>query len=296
MQVSDKGVQFIASEEGKVLKAYRDVAGVLTIGYGHTNLAGTAPKVTPGMRITEAEALDILKRDLAKFSARVDKRMGNQPQHVHDGSASFDFNTGAILKASWVAAFLSGNKTDARRRLKMWNKAGGRVVRGLVNRRNHEAMVIFDGVYPNMISPSAPSAPTDSGAVLEYQRQLQDLGYYDGKLDGIRGPKTDKAVEAFQKDQDLTVDSIVGPATRAALRTALGDKAADGAAKTSVVVGGAGAAGAKTVIDPGQMDPGNFAEYAAWIGGGAIALMMLALIVYFVWRYRGVILRRRSPV
>ncbi|MCC2111943.1 MAG: hypothetical protein KDJ16_07910, partial [Hyphomicrobiales bacterium] len=49
--------------EGKRLVAYRDCVGVWTIGYGHTSRAG-APRVSPGMKITEAQADEILSRDL----------------------------------------------------------------------------------------------------------------------------------------------------------------------------------------------------------------------------------------
>lgn len=293
-QVSKRGIEFIASEEGRVLKAYRDVAGVLTIGYGHTNLAGTAPRVVPGMRITEAEALEILERDVRKFSDRVNKRMGSgKPQHVHDGSSSFDLNTGGVMKASWVTAYLAGNMAEARRRLKLWNKAGGRVVRGLVNRRNREAQLIFDGVYPGGTNRAAPS---DGSSVAAYQKQLATLGYYTGKIDGIPGPKTQAAVRSFQRDSDLIVDGIVGPATRARLGVAL--ETAKAAKAAPAVATGGGAAGAARGVVSGQepVSLSGAADIAAWALGGAVSIAIVALIGYFIWRHRGVILRRRTPV
>jgi len=70
MQTSDKGRAFIAAHEGIVTRAYRDVAGVWTIGVGHTAAAGPpAPKA--GMTISRAEALAILAADLPRYERRV---------------------------------------------------------------------------------------------------------------------------------------------------------------------------------------------------------------------------------
>lgn len=227
MKTSPKGVAAIALHEGVVTRAYKDTAGVWTIGVGHTASAGK-PFPKAGMTITRQEAFDILARDLGVFEPRVTKRMGRLRQTAFDGAVSFDFNTGAIHKASWPKHYLVGAMSFAEKSLKSWNKAGGRVVQGLVNRRAAEANLIFRGKYPAgigevVLSPPTdnPSAPDDKEAVTEYQGQLAALGYAVGPVDGIRGPKTIAAVKAFQKDHDLVVDGIVGPATRATLANAL---------------------------------------------------------------------------
>ncbi len=217
MKTSTKGVAAIAGHEGVVTKAYKDVAGIWTIGVGHTAFAGP-PKPVPGMRITRQEAFDILARDLSRFEARVNRELPNVPQHVFDGAVSFDFNTGGIHRASWVGKYQAGDMAGAEASLKLWNKAGGRVVRGLINRRKAEADLIFRGRYPGGPAVERP----DRDTVKAYQQQLAALGYYPTSLiDGIRGPKTVAAVKEFQTDADLVVDGIVGPATRAALDIAL---------------------------------------------------------------------------
>jgi hypothetical protein len=53
------------------------------------------------------------------------------------------------------------------------------------------------------------------------QKLLQKLGYDPGKIDGLNGPHTEKAVKAFQKDHGLTVDGKAGPKTQAAMAQAL---------------------------------------------------------------------------
>lgn len=58
----------------------------------------------------------------------------------------------------------------------------------------------------------------DEGPEVEtIQRQLANRGYYRGAIDGIFGPGTEQAVISFQRDNRLTADGVVGPATRAAL-------------------------------------------------------------------------------
>jgi lipoprotein-anchoring transpeptidase ErfK/SrfK len=65
-------------------------------------------------------------------------------------------------------------------------------------------------------SPTQPPAPTyDVKAV---QRQLSDLHYYAGAIDGERGPAFASAVMAFQKVQDIGADGVVGKATLTALK------------------------------------------------------------------------------
>ena len=54
-------------------------------------------------------------------------------------------------------------------------------------------------------------------AIREKQRQLRDLGYWIGPVDGIYGKLTEQAVMAFQKVNGLTRDGIIGPAVRDAL-------------------------------------------------------------------------------
>ena len=62
MKVSPKGISLIKEFEGRLLHAYHDIAGVLTIGYGHTG-----PDVHIGQIITEEDAEALLVKDLERF-------------------------------------------------------------------------------------------------------------------------------------------------------------------------------------------------------------------------------------
>ena len=54
--------------------------------------------------------------------------------------------------------------------------------------------------------------PLDSPFAI--QARLLGLGYECGTIDGVIGPKTEDAVNAFQEDQDIVVDGIPGPVTQ----------------------------------------------------------------------------------
>jgi lysozyme len=266
MKTSARGVAFIAEHEGVVTRAYRDVAGVWTIGVGHTAAAGP-PVPRAGMTITRAEAFAILSRDLPGYERRTAAAMGAVPQTVFDGAVSFDFNTGAIARASWVKAYRGGDRTRAREGLLAWTRAGGRKVAGLVRRREAEARLIFDGSYGRIVSGTVPAAAD----VATIQRQLAALGFYRGALDGIAGPLTRAAVIAYQSAHpDLVADGIAGPATRASL-------ARDTAARAGAVATVASAAAAATagaVAVPGHA---GAAAIAAAVAVLAIAGAVLAI-------------------
>ena len=61
------------------------------------------------------------------------------------------------------------------------------------------------------------------------QKALAALGFDPGKIDGIDGPNTQKAVRAFQAHASIGIDGKVGPKTREALRAALDAQAGEGA-------------------------------------------------------------------
>src|SRR5437762_90587 len=100
MKTSTKGLIALMNREAVVLKTYRDTKGILTIGVGHTAAAGD-PKPEAGLIISLAQALDIFRRDIAKYEAGVNAAVKVPlQQHEFDALVSFHFNTGAIGKAT----------------------------------------------------------------------------------------------------------------------------------------------------------------------------------------------------
>lgn len=66
------------------------------------------------------------------------------------------------------------------------------------------------------LEPLPPPGPYKPQAV-EIQTALKNAGYYTAEIDGKIGPKTRKAIEEFQKANNLEVDGKVGPKTWAIL-------------------------------------------------------------------------------
>lgn len=137
--IGAKGLALIKQFEGLELKAYKDAVGVLTIGYG-----STGPHVKPGMVITEAEAEALLKKDLARFEAAVNRLTdGRATQNQFDAMTSLAFNVGEANLAGSTLLKLhnAGDYAGAANQFGRWNHAGGRVLAGLTRRRAAEALL-----------------------------------------------------------------------------------------------------------------------------------------------------------
>ena len=149
--VNQNGLDLIKHFEGCYLKAYQDSVGVWTIGYGHTGLVHKDGTVKAGRVITQAEAEDLLRYDLGNFAKRVSEG-ATVPLTDDQFSAlvSFDFNTGGFLKSTLRKKLNEGDYKGAADELLKWDKAGGKVLKGLTRRRKSERN-LFLGVKPFII-------------------------------------------------------------------------------------------------------------------------------------------------
>jgi lysozyme len=149
--VNAAGLELIKHFEGLYLSAYRCPAGVWTIGYGHTGLTHKDGTVKAGRKITKEQAEELLKHDLRKFADRVQDGC-NVPLSDDQFSAlvSFDFNTGGFLKSTLRTKLNAGDYKGAADQLLRWDKAGGKVLAGLVRRRKSERN-LFLGVKPSIV-------------------------------------------------------------------------------------------------------------------------------------------------
>lgn len=133
MKVSNNGIKLIQQFEGCRLTAYKAVASekYYTIGYGHYG-----SDVTKGMTITQAKATSLLKSDLAKFEKLVNKYEKYKfNQNEFDALVSFAYNIGNIDNLTRYGLRTRAEISDA---MVKYNKAGGKVLAGLTNRRKAE--------------------------------------------------------------------------------------------------------------------------------------------------------------
>lgn len=137
-RTNSAGVALIKRFEGFSAVRYICPAGYPTIGYGHMIVDGE--DFPEPLSIEEAERL--LQQDLARFEAAVG-RMVKVPITDNQFAAlvSFAYNLGTgNLKASTLLRHLNGGQArEAAAQFKRWRFAGGRVLKGLVARRQAEA-------------------------------------------------------------------------------------------------------------------------------------------------------------
>ena len=139
--MSDKGIALLKGFEGLRLKAYQDIGGVWTIGYGHTSAAG-GMGVYKDLTITYEQAEQLLKDDLARMTYPVIERLVKVPltQGQFDALASFIYNLGEGQVSNSTLLRLLNNKdySGASNEFGRWVYVGSIKVDGLIRRRNSE--------------------------------------------------------------------------------------------------------------------------------------------------------------
>jgi lysozyme len=148
MKLNENGLALLRAFEGFRAQSYRDVAGVWTIGYGHTGRAGP-PQVTPHSRMTEPEARALLQQQAEIFAKAVRSMLRRElTDDQFSALVSFAFNVGEsnFRRSSVLKAVNAGDDAAVARRLGLWVKAGGKVWPGLVRRRAAEAALYLSKV------------------------------------------------------------------------------------------------------------------------------------------------------
>lgn len=136
MKASELLIEKIKEFEGFSNTAYSDSAGVVTIGYGHTS------GVDINQRCTRSEAERWLREDLAPIEAYLSNVPWIDTQGKFDACADFCYNLG--IGAFKGSTLLKKIKSDApteeiQEQFRRWVYAGGKVLKGLVKRREWEA-------------------------------------------------------------------------------------------------------------------------------------------------------------
>ena len=150
-RIGPDGVALIKRFEGcaklrrdGLIEAYPDPgtgAEPWTIGWGATGPGlELGSRIGPGTVWTQKQCDARLADDLRRYARDVANAIGDAPttQSQFDAMVSFHYNTGAIARATLTKKHCNGDYDGAAREFKRWNKAGGRVLKGLVRRRQEE--------------------------------------------------------------------------------------------------------------------------------------------------------------
>ena len=154
MKMSEKGLELLSTWEGVETKVYVDAAGLETIGVGHllTESEKSSQEIVIGGEpvryadgLTEKQVMELLGQDLERFEAAVNDGVTvalNQDQLRHPFiekvNRSFNVGVGAFSSSTLRRVLNEGHYDQVPAQLARWNKAGGKVLQGLVNRRQHE--------------------------------------------------------------------------------------------------------------------------------------------------------------
>lgn len=149
-------VALIKRWEGCRLEAYPDPATggePWTIGWG-----ATGPGIRKGVRWTQAQADDRLALDVERFMRGVSASIRKPTSDNQLGamtSLAYNIGVGAFRRSTLLNLLNKGDVAGAARQFDRWNKANGRVMKGLVKRRADERAVFEQPAADDDLRPEA---------------------------------------------------------------------------------------------------------------------------------------------
>lgn len=230
--ISEDGINFIANHEGFVDRLYNDPGNHCTIGYGHLVHKGVCDGADPSEQefldgVTEERAIELFRADLAEAERAVNTYVTvplNQAQF--DALVSFAYNVGSgnFRDSALLGKLNEGDYQDVPEQLNLWVYSSGKLMPGLVIRRQDEGNLFQYGIYGigEMVQDLDQVVPSESiifaGIPLElkdgYEIVLKAVDidgnkiYFELSKDGqivdssvIRPPKNVNATYAYTKDK-----------------------------------------------------------------------------------------------
>ena len=134
---------FIVRWEGQENAAYQDIVGVWTICSGETQ------NVYKGQYLTDSECAALTQERVREFAEWIDDHVSVELQpETHAALTSWVYNVGkgAASRSTLLRKLNNGDYDGACTELLRWNRAGGRVIQGLKNRRLDEYQLCMEGV------------------------------------------------------------------------------------------------------------------------------------------------------
>nr|ADF97546.1 PlyM21 [uncultured phage] len=184
MKVSKEGLDLIKFYEGFYDKTYLDPIGLPTIGYGTTKWPN-GNSVKMGEKISKVEADILLEQQVNEHAKTIFNYVKvDLTQNQFDSLASFQYNLGSgiLKKDPSIAAYI--NKKDwanATRVMKLYNKAGGKVLAGLDKRRIAEAELFMKQSDKNKEDDDTLKFTNEAtkSIVKQFLEQSIKAGYFD---------------------------------------------------------------------------------------------------------------------
>ena len=218
MKTSQRGIDLIKQFEGFRAQAYKCLVTekYYTIGYGHYG-----PDVRFGQVITQREAEEMLKRDIERFEANVNKYYYTYEfnQSEFDALVSFAYNIGSIDQ---LTANGTRSKEVIAEKMLLYVNSGGHRIEGLVRRRKMEHdLFLSDSATPSpkyILAQPTLRRRCKGDKVKVLQTNCNDFFGSGLVIDGIFGEKTQDAVRFMQSALGCTMDGIYGPVTAGKLR------------------------------------------------------------------------------
>lgn len=128
--------------EGLKLKAYKDSVGIWTIGFGNIFNLDTGKPIKEGDEITQETADRWLKIEVDNLQDKMRKIITvplNNNQWTALTSLAYNIGFGAFKRSTLLRLLNAGaSKEDVAKQILRWNKAGGKEIKGLTNRRQAE--------------------------------------------------------------------------------------------------------------------------------------------------------------
>ena len=135
-------IGMVSGYEGKQNDPYKDIVGINTVCYGETHVAMR--------RYSDAECGDMLARSIADHAAPVVQRnpelAGHPDQLAAAVSLAYNIGPGAYSKSSVARQFSAGQWRAACDAFLRWSYAGGRQIKGLLDRRQSERAMCLRGL------------------------------------------------------------------------------------------------------------------------------------------------------
>lgn len=146
MKASKKCLEMLAHHEGVRQKPYRCPAGLWTVGVGHLIGDGHSLPDSWNRTFSLEEVYAILAADVTRFERGVERFITTPLRQCEfDALVSFAFNLGlgTLQKSTLRQKLNRGDKEGAVESLLKYNKAGGKILKGLDNRRKDEASLFM---------------------------------------------------------------------------------------------------------------------------------------------------------